>query len=304
MTARVRWRSFASADLAACLDLQRGQLGQEIIGEAAARRVWSEILEHPACISAVFEAQRPSGTTRIVGFGVSVFVTSDFANYELAHPQIDFNARLFKRLHDGDTILLNSEQIARVNAATGMDMAVLQGSWGESGLGERELQEVRVLLPTVLAQLTAGFRVRTMFGQATGDQVDYMRKSGLVQELGTYPEINQVFNLMTGGQVLDQPASVVSSLFLYERPVLGLSEAEQQLLCAALDGTPDGVLATQLGLNLSAIKARWRSIFERFARISTDALPDEKNGRGPQKRHLVLSYLRQHPEELRPFKPQ
>jgi hypothetical protein len=303
MTARVRWRSVVPADLAACLEIERGQLGHEIIGEIAARRVWSQILEHPACISAVFESHRAEGTTCIIGFGASVFVTSDFANYELEHPQIDFNARLCKRLHDGDTILLNSEEIARGNATAGLDMAVLQGSWAEDGLSERELHEVRVLLPSVLAQLSTGFQLRTMFGQATGSQVAYMRASGLVLELGTYPEINQVFNLLTGGQALAQPASVVSAVFLYEPPVLGLSEAEQQLLSAALDGTPDGVLATQLGLSMSAIKARWRSVFARFAKISTDALPDEKVGRGPQKRHLVLRYVRQHPEELRPFKP-
>jgi hypothetical protein len=84
--------------------------------------------------------------------------------------------------------------------------------------------------------------------------------------------------------------------------VLHLTTSEQALLNAALAGATDADLATSLGVSLSAIKARWRSIFARFAELAPDYESAERDGRGPQKRHHVLRYLRDHPEELRPFR--
>lgn len=130
-----------------------------------------------------------------------------------------------------------------------------------------------------------------------------MRKSGLVQELGTFPEWNRVFNVMTSREAVGQYGSVAAPLFAYRTPVLGLSNAERELLVAAAEGAIDADIATALGVTLSAVKARWRSIFARFAKIAAELVPaaGHRDIRGEQKRHGVLAYVRQHPEELRPF---
>jgi len=85
--------------------------------------------------------------------------------------------------------------------------------------------------------------------------------------------------------------------------VLRLRDSDQQLLLAALRGATDTELVTELGVKLSAVKARWRSTFARIAEAMPDMVSDvnDHEGRGPQKRHKVLSYLRSHPEELRPY---
>jgi hypothetical protein len=85
--------------------------------------------------------------------------------------------------------------------------------------------------------------------------------------------------------------------------VLHLSEGERELLWAALEGQTDTELAISLDLTLPAVKARWRSVFTRFAKMEKSLAPEffGQGGRGPQKRHRILAYLREHPEELRPF---
>jgi hypothetical protein len=86
--------------------------------------------------------------------------------------------------------------------------------------------------------------------------------------------------------------------------VLRLRPAEQRLLAAALAGKTDAELSADLGLSIEAIKKRWMSIFERVDQFKPEILSRadaDTDGRGPQKRHRVVAYIRTHPEELRPF---
>ena len=100
------------------------------------------------------------------------------------------------------------------------------------------------------------------------------------------------------------PASVASMLFSYSEPILHLHETDQELALAALDGLTDGELARVLHMKLPALKKRWSSLFDRVGRVRPDLVStevrDTADTRGPQKRHRLLAYLREHPEELRP----
>jgi DNA-binding CsgD family transcriptional regulator len=101
--------------------------------------------------------------------------------------------------------------------------------------------------------------------------------------------------------------SWISSLFHYDAPQIGFSLSEQKLLLAALRGGTDEELSDELAISLSAVKKAWSSIYDR----ATDHLPDSiltpteeerLNGdRGKQKKQRLLAYLREHPEELRPY---
>jgi hypothetical protein len=89
-------------------------------------------------------------------------------------------------------------------------------------------------------------------------------------------------------------------------PILGLRNSDQELLEAALRGTTDIELSVELGLKLPALKKRWASVFNRVAAAKPDLLPGiddnlDRQTRGRQKKHRLLAYIREHPEELRPF---
>jgi hypothetical protein len=99
------------------------------------------------------------------------------------------------------------------------------------------------------------------------------------------------------------PHSIAASLFHHHLdPQFAFTQAEQQLLEAALEGADDGSASKSLFVSMAAIKHRWKSIFERVAAIRPELCPPDGDGtRGIQKRQRILTYVRSHPEELRPF---
>jgi DNA-binding CsgD family transcriptional regulator len=80
------------------------------------------------------------------------------------------------------------------------------------------------------------------------------------------------------------------------------TQREQELLELALEGADDASIAKSLFVTLPAIKRRWSNIFERVSSLRPDLCPfDGDRTRGIQKRQRILTYVRSHPEELRPF---
>ncbi len=99
------------------------------------------------------------------------------------------------------------------------------------------------------------------------------------------------------------PASLAPLIFSNRKPQLRLAKSDRELLAAALKGMTDHELASELGVSLSAVKARWRSIFLKFSEALPGLIEDMVSDavRGPQKRHRILDYVRAHPEEMRPW---
>jgi len=299
------WRKTTEEDLAACLEIQPVHLGDGLTGTEIAHKVWRDMLADPAMVTAVFECEPPVEGRRIVAFGAALFVRAEFVEAELAHPRPYINARVIESAHAGRPVLLTACEIARANAGKGLDMVNLCGSLLESILSPEERGQVQTLLAVSLAQLLAGYRLNRIFGQATDSEMRAMLGANLVREVASFPELKLATYVATEEIALAQPFSIQVTIFNNRKPLLGLSGADQELLCAALEEQTDAELAVSLRLTMSAVKARWRSIFTRFARLKPAVAP-EFNGagsRGPQKRHRILAYLREHPEELRPFGP-
>jgi hypothetical protein len=99
-------------------------------------------------------------------------------------------------------------------------------------------------------------------------------------------------------------ASIPAVLFQRRVPALHFGAASQELLRHALRGHTDDELGQLLGITTAAVKKRWMRIFEDVERcvpsFGNASLPGD-TGRGPQRRHHLLAYIRDHPEELRPF---
>jgi len=120
-----------------------------------------------------------------------------------------------------------------------------------------------------------------------------------------FPESQRVLAVVDRESALSVPYSMGNLVYHYMEPVLGLGDADKELLSAALGGATDVELAATLGIRVPAVKRRWFRIFERVEDVIPNlpraAGEQESDGRGPQKRHHLLSYSRAHREELRPF---
>jgi hypothetical protein len=299
------WRPITEADLSSCLEIQPACLGDQIVGRSTALRVWKTFLHDPSFKANVIESERPLAGHKIVACGMGVFVTSEFADREIRNPRPGLNSRIIAGVASEETVVLSRAQIAEGNTGEGLDFVNMYGTWREGILNANQLAEVHALLGTSFVEHFAGYRFNRVLKEAVGhSSIALARATGTYRLIAEFKESESALVVATRESVLAAPYSVAASLYRYQEPVLHLRPAEQSLLAAALVGKTDAELSADLGLSIEAIKKRWMSIFDRVDEfkpaILSPAGPDS-DGRGPQKRHRVVAYIRTHPEELRPF---
>jgi len=114
--------------------------------------------------------------------------------------------------------------------------------------------------------------------------------------------LDRALGVVTVESMREDPLSIAAGLFHHrQQPQIAFTPSEQELLEVALEGADDAAAAKSLFVSVAAIKRRWAGIFERVAAIRPDLCPPADGARGIQKRQRVLTYVRNHPEELRPF---
>jgi hypothetical protein len=299
------WRPISEADLSSCLEIQPACMGDQIVGRSTAFRVWKGFLHEPSFLANVIESERPLAGHKIVACGMGVFVTKTFADREIKAPQPGLNARIIAGVAMEESILLSRAQIAAGNAGEGIDFVNMYGMWREGIMNADQLAEVQALLGTSFVEHFAGYRFNRVLKEAVGQSsIALARATGTYRIVAEFKKSESALAVATRESVLTAPYSVAAALYRYQAPELHLRPAEQSLLAAALVGKTDAELSEDLGLSIEAIKKRWMSIFDRVDEFKPEILSRaeaDSDGRGPQKRHRVVAYIRTHPEELRPF---
>ena len=299
------WRPISEADLSECLDIQPACMGDQITGRGTALHVWKGFLHEPSFLANVIESERPLAGHRIVACGMGVFVTKEFADRETKTPRPGLNSRIIAAVASGDSPLLSRAQIATGNAGDGIDFVNMYGMWREGIMNADQLSEVQALLGTSFVEHFAGYRFHRVLKEAVGQSsIALARATGTYRIVAEFKKTESALAVATRESVLTAPYSVAAALYRYQTPELHLRPAEQNLLAAALVGKTDAELSEELGLSIEAIKKRWMSIFDRIDEFKPEILSRagaDSDGRGPQKRHRVVAYIRNHPEELRPF---
>jgi hypothetical protein len=299
------WRPIRKTDLSTCLDLQPACLGDRIVGRAAALRIWNALFDDPSFHGTVMESEVPLGGGTIVGCGMGVFVASAFADQEIANPQPGLNPRIIASIASGKPVVLTRAEIAAGNAGPGIDFVNLHGAWRDGILTPDQLAEVHALLGTSFVEHFAGYHFNRVLKEAIGaSRIALARATGTYRLLAEFPESESALAAATRESVQAAPYSVAAAMYRYQPPVLRLRPAEQALLTAALSGKTDAELSVDLGLSIEATKKRWLSVFGRIDQFKPEILnqsDSDTEGRGPQKRHRILAYIRNHPEELRPY---
>lgn len=300
----ITWRPATWVDVEASLLTQAKTRGDSLIGVEAAVNSWRQLLCDPSSTVTVLEASPMIQGHRLVGFGAAVLVSPSFADAELANPQPDINSRVIASIAAGKSVLATRSEVARANAEQGVDMVVLCGVWRDDILSPAAKQEAKTLLATSFTERHAGYRIRRIMCEGVDEAArEFIESSIVYNRVAEFAGTGRALYLMTRESARAVPGSLGNVLFSYREPVLRLRESDQQLLRVALEGATDSELATALEVTLSAVKARWRSTFARIAAVMPELVSDPGSdvGRGSQKRHRVLAYIRSHPEELRPY---
>lgn len=314
MDAFFSWRKTRASDLPACLALHPAKNGAELVGRRQALKAWQQMLEMShASRSAVVELHS-KGKTEIVGFGFSIFVKNSFAEAEVQNPRPGLNSRIIESVLNGNSAIATYEEVRDANTRGDMQQVNLDTSWKGGFLHPTQVNEVRVLLARAYLELYAGYRLSSVFLEIV-DELDLEQTRGhrffkIADRFEAYRAANpdttwnpeRALIVANAETMRDDPFSVGAALFQHCAPQFAFTRGEQELLELALEGMDDATTAKDLHVSLPAIKHRWTSIFERVSAVRPDLCPLDINGtRGIQKRQRVLTHVRKHPEELRPF---
>jgi hypothetical protein len=317
VNAQLTCRPVQEADLRNCLLIQPVRNGAERIGLNRALRAWKIILRNPDSSVSYLVEKAIAQTSEIVGFGMAVFVTSSFADSMLSNPQPGLNARIIESVDAGKSVIPSYRYLQTANADATLDHVVMYSSEKPERLSPNELGLVRNQLARAYMESFVGYRLRRMLYEiTTAEELEKIKGYRGIRVVArtTAPDLPGIPSLWkqeralceaTAETIVNDPASVAVRPFVERRlPVLDFSPSQKRLLLAALREAENAELAVALCRTPAAIKRTWSGIFEKCTQHIPALIPTNKNLlRGQQKRHKVIAYIREHPEEIRPFPP-
>jgi hypothetical protein len=265
---------------------------------------------------AIFE-ELNGGSARLLGGAVGSFVREEFLRELKTPPSFWGPPEIVRRINQGESPVLSNREVREANSRDGLNLFVWHvGIHPE----DHDRPEVASRILTAFVETYRGFRIRELLEQAeTWWQFRGMRAAGgcfVRPSDGSYADYFESIEhdvtkspLMVGltrELAARSPGSWAGSLFHCEPPRFGFSRSQQKLLQSAIAGATDDELISELCVSPSAVKMAWNAIYERASSLFPNSAGngDEDGGlqaRGKQKRHHLLAYLREHPEELRPF---
>jgi len=280
--------------------------------------MWRALLSNWAMQIFLVEDRARPLASRIVSFSATVFVTDEFCREAQSKLSPYLGVQVARRFLSHKLPLLNRTQVAQANARKGLNVIMCFGGCQSDGLSPEQILAVREKQSEAFHLGHSGYRMKEFLADAIGEEVSHwMLDSGahLRRDYSRYfkkqdaqmPEASQRPRLvgLTKKEALANPGSYLSSLFVYTPPRFHFSHSEQLLLQHALEGETSDELATSLFISPWTVKKRWHAIYERVANIDRELLPVANDpdvaSRGAERRRHLLHYLRQHPEELRPW---
>jgi hypothetical protein len=278
---------------------------------------WLRLLGCEAMNAIVIEEVDGSRAT-ICFVGVSVFVCDEFVRELKTPPQFWFGPELARRVMRGDSPLLSDRQVREANSYGGLNTITWEGCIcpGFESHAELHRKVVSVFIEehrgylckeAISSQMESVERL--LWVLKTGGLLWDTKHDLYIDSLEKHPsEIISDPHILGVTRKIEQnrPGTWVGALFDYHPPKLGFSQGEQRLLLSALHGGTDQELSDHLGVSVSTVKNTWRSIYNRTASCLPELFLDQSQGdariseRGKEKKRPLLSYLRNHPEELRP----
>lgn len=275
------------------------------------RAMWSEILTSNSGVATIaLDLEHAS----VIHFGISVFVSDRRAD-EYHRCSRPFIARgLLAEWIAGEHPFLSGDEIARANSTSGLNLVIAyyggRRDDPRSSIANYESAR-RALQGWNLRSFTAEMlpdppRDNREWGKSLGYRVleyssEALRAAGISRDPAPF------LWAATRPDAESNPGYATALLFQsFVTPRLAFTLLEQRLLCLALDGATDAAIARTARLSQSAVKKHFRVLYHkaRAAGVMGASIADEsssKPSRGVEHRRHLLGYLREHPEELRPY---
>ena len=259
--------------------------------------------------------------SQIISFSAMVFVTDEFCSEARSKLPPYLSVEFAREFSSRRLPVLNRDQVALANAGDGLNVMMCFEGWAHSGLLPEQVLALREKQSDAFHLALSGYRVKEFLAEPVGEEAsqwmlnagarlrrdyfNYFRNNAVVQP--GYSRRPYLVGL-TKEEAVAHPGSNVGRLFIYTPPRFYFSRSQRMLLRHALRGETCEALAASLSISPWTVKKRWHAIYDRVADVDRELLgPPIADGvhassRGAERRRPLLNYLRQHTEELRPFK--
>lgn len=256
-------------------------------------------------------SSRTGKLRHVMAAGLSGFLADAYVNELLTSPPSDIAMDILNRSRDRGSPLLSYDDVAHANAHDGLNLFPLawaqQMPAGDGGDGD----ELAVLRMQAFLDLHKGYRLKRVLKQASRVEEGSLVHAGFLRispgDAGTSAKERLLFGLDRAQAQAAEFSSAIGLLFTARTPRLGFNRKQQQVLSAAIDDLSDEETADVLCISTHTVNMRWRTIYDNLRdrpeisisilNISSDGLPSQHL----QKRRRLISFLRSHPEELRPY---
>jgi DNA-binding CsgD family transcriptional regulator len=314
-------REGCAEDIAFCYALQEscclpyGEACRQALAE-----MWRALLSNGSMLLSLVENRAKPIGSQIISFVSTIFVSDKFCREVRSTRPPYLGGEITRCYLSGELPVLGRKQVALANAQDGLTVIMCFGGWKRDGMSREQILAICKRQFEAFYLTHSGYRVKEFFAEAIGQEaLQWMLDAGarLRRDYSRYfekhglpiPEISRRPWLvgLTKEEALANPGSHLSSLFVYTPPRFHFNPSEQALLRHALLGQTSEDLAASLFISPWTVKKRWHAIYQRVADVDGELLlppvadSHHMTSRGAERRRHLLHYLRQHPEELRPF---
>jgi DNA-binding CsgD family transcriptional regulator len=305
---RLHGRLLGHGDLQEAQQLVPAWLPLNPAVRAALPAIWTRLLGHPGFNGDVIEDLNRTVGQRMVGLGVAIALDERWARLLRENPPPYAPALLYEELLDGRFQPPADKELARLNARGEVSFLVLHYEQVLTDLANPDTLELLGVAMSLFRFAHAGYRLQSLYQEATAEQGGYMLSMGFkartARDQAGLPEL---YGLHREEAALLLPGTPVRDAFQFTPPRFGFAPAERRLLRLAVTDLTDEAIGEELGISGHGVKKLWRQVHQRAQDAMPslfgegDATASREGGRGPEKRRALLQYLRQHPEELRPY---
>ncbi|WP_129644695.1 hypothetical protein [Peristeroidobacter agariperforans] len=313
---RLRHRPIARRDFAEALELLPPWVGLDDNQRREVAEAWHWLVNEPSMLAGVIEDMALPPGQRIQAAGATLIVPRSLRQtLDLdGRPQAFITRRIYRGLCDGSIKPMTDREIGMENARGELTMLILHFSQRDYDIANPYVQSVIACAQDTFRMFHEGYNLRAVYYE-TGEINDrvavasgFIRRqyadSVMAQHLP--PEHQPALYGLTREQAQTLlPGSPARNCFQNQPPLFTFSASQRRLLWFALFDDSDDTLMPLLDVSVHGLKKLWRGIYERIEdrmpEFFGDAAGGDEGKRGPEKRRQVLAYVRQRPEELRPW---
>ena len=299
------------SDLDECIALLRSDGGCQAgdnIWEALPE-LWLQMLADEQFASFQVFVEPEDGREKIVAFRSSVFLNEAFARAYRQHPFRQTGMAIWRQTLNGESPVLTRREIARANSLSRLSLGVTHWVTRHRDPRHPETMNILALVPAAWQRGHGGYRLYEVLFY----EMFYPEAAAIMSNIGykhyklaTDTTPGAVFYWPHDSSALGSAALVPAISIACPAPRFFFTPAQKRLISAALDGLRDREIAANFGIRYDTIRQSWLAIYKRVDDVSPGILssvPSSDGRRGDEKRRVLLEYIRQHLEELRPFDP-